>query len=214
LKQAMAVAGLIFIGYVVGHLYGNLKIFAGKEAFDSYAHYLRVLGTPVLPHDGFLWAARSVLLISLVVHVAAAITLWRRAKAARTIRYVSKPKRNSSVSARSMRWGGVALSLYIVFHLAHLTTGTIRPDGDSSSPYERVVGSFQPHNWWVVLIYMTAQVALGMHLRHGLFSALQTLGFTGSQLRRAVVQRISLALAIMTTVGFVSIPVAIFTGVV
>src|SRR3954471_12270415 len=88
LKLMMAVSGIIFIGFVLLHMYGNLKAFSGHDAYNDYAHHLRTFGEPMLPYGGLLWVIRVVLILSLVVHVYAAVTLWRRAKRARTTKYV------------------------------------------------------------------------------------------------------------------------------
>lgn len=212
LKIAMALTGLVFIGYVVAHLYGNLKIYEGQEAFDSYAHSLRTLGEPILPYAGFLTAARTFLVLSLVVHVTSAVTLWRRARRARPAGYAARPKRTSSISARSMRWGGLTLLAYIIFHLANLTTLTIKTYPDSESPYQRVIHTFQPTHWWVVAIYLIAQLPLGLHMHHGIFSAAQSLGFTGTARRRTFVRNTGLALGVIVPIGFSSIPIAILLG--
>ena len=106
LKLTMAVSGLIFIGYVLVHMYGNLKAFSGQEAFNSYAEHIREIGEPILPHEGFLWIARAVLLLALAVHVYSAVALWRRAGKARSTKYVVKKNKNSSLSSHWMRWGG------------------------------------------------------------------------------------------------------------
>src|SRR5215203_2674818 len=107
LKLLMAVSGIIFIGFVLMHMYGNLKAFAGHDAFNEYAHHLRTFGEPMLPHEGLLWIIRVVLLGALVVHVYAAVMLWRRAKRARTTPYVMKKHTGAIFASRLMRWGGV-----------------------------------------------------------------------------------------------------------
>ena len=177
-KLAMALTGLVFIGYVLLHMYGNLKVFAGQEAFDAYAEHLRAFGEPILPRSGLLWIIRVVLLVSLAVHATAAYTLWARASGARPQRYVMRKAVRSSFSSRTMRWGGTALLLFVVFHLLEFTMRVVTPGGDSDSPYQRLVNAFQPEQWWVALIYLLAMGALAMHLRHGVYSAAQTLGFT------------------------------------
>jgi succinate dehydrogenase / fumarate reductase cytochrome b subunit len=210
----MAVTGLIFIGYVLAHMYGNLKVFAGQESFDSYAHHLRLLGEPLLPHAGFLWLMRVLLLVALLVHVTAAYTLWARAARARSQKYAVRKAAVATISSRTMRWGGTALLLFIVFHLLHLTTHTINPGGDPESPYQRMVNSFAPENWWVVLIYLLALVALGMHLRHGTWSAAQTLGLTNSPVARARWNLAGYIVAIVVAGGFALVPLSILFGIV
>ena len=119
------------------------------------------------------------------MHAVAAYRLWARAAGARSHRYAMKKATRSTLSSRTMRWGGTALLLFVVFHLLNLTTRTITPGGDSDSPYQRMLNTFAPENWWVTLLYLLAMVALAMHLRHGVFSAAQTLGLTNTAKARA-----------------------------
>ena len=210
----MALSGLIFIGYVLLHMYGNLKVFGGQESFDGYAHHLRTFGEPILPYAGLLWVLRVVLLASLVVHAVAAFKLWARASGARSQKYVVKKAVVASLSSRVMRWGGVALLLFVVFHILHLTTRTITPGGDSDSPYERMVNGFSPETWYVSVIYLLAMVALAMHLRHGVWSAAQTLGFTNTPAARARFNVAAYVLAIVVAGGFAIVPLSILFGIV
>jgi succinate dehydrogenase / fumarate reductase, cytochrome b subunit len=213
-KIAMALTGLLFIAYVLAHMYGNLKVFGGQDAFDTYAEHLREFGEPILPHAGFLWLVRVLLILSLVVHAVAAYRLWARAAGARNHRYAMKKATRSTLSSRTMRWGGTALLLFVVFHLLNLTTRTITPGGDSDSPYQRMLNTFAPENWWMTLLYLLAMVALGMHLRHGVFSAAQTLGYTGSQSARAFWNQAGWAVAILVAGGFALVPISILLGLV
>jgi succinate dehydrogenase / fumarate reductase, cytochrome b subunit len=210
MKLVMAVSGVLFVLYVIAHMYGNLKAFGGQKAFDEYSEHLRTLGEPILPFSGFLWVMRVVLIVALIAHVYAAFYLWSRAQGARSARYAVKKATVSTLSSRTMRWGGVALLLFIVFHLLQFTTNTIRANGDYPSPYLRVVAGFQV--WWVVLIYVLAMVALGMHLRHGIWSASQTLGWTGSARARAVANTLAIVVATVVVVGFLLPPLAILFG--
>ena len=210
----MAVTGLVFIGYVLLHMYGNLKIFAGREAFDTYAHHLRTIGEPFLPYAGLIWILRAVLIVSLVVHVYSAVTLWRRARAARTQRYSVTKRLAATWSSRTMRYGGIFLLLFIVFHLLHLTTQTINPGGEEPTPYDRVVTSFAPENWWVDVVYLLAMAALAMHLRHGTWSAAQTLGFTNSPKTRHAANLLGYTLAVVIAGGFALVPLAVLVGIV
>ena len=210
----MAVSGLVFIGYLLLHMYGNLKVFGGQESFDDYAHHLRTFGEPILPYSGLLWIIRVVLLVSLVVHAGAAYRLWALAHSARSHKYVVKKTPAATWSSKTMRWGGTALLLFIVFHILNLTTGTIAPGGASDSPYQRMLNSFAPENWWVTAFYVLATVALGMHLRHGVFSAAQTLGYTSSQSARAFWNRVSWVVAIVVAGGYALVPTVILLGLV
>jgi succinate dehydrogenase / fumarate reductase cytochrome b subunit len=213
-KLAMAVSGLVFIGYLILHMYGNLKVFAGQTAFDEYAHHLRVFGEPMLPRNGLLWVVRVVLLVALVVHATAAFKLWARASGARTTKYQVKKAVAASLSSRMMRWGGVALLLFVVFHLLHLTTHTINPGGNPDSPYQRMVNGFSPENWWVAVVYLLAMGALAMHLRHGVWSAAQTLGLTNTASSRARCNAAGYATALVVAGGFALVPLSILFGIV
>ena len=181
-----------------------------QQAFDEYSEHLRTLGEPILPFSGFLWVMRIILIVALIAHVYAAFYLWSRAQGARTTRYAVKKAAAATLSARFMRWGGVALLLFIVFHLLQFTTNTIRANGDFPSPYQRVVAGFQV--WWVVLIYVLAMVALGMHLRHGIWSASQTLGWTSSARARRAANSLAVVVAVVVVVGFLLPPLAILFG--
>ncbi|WP_299050870.1 succinate dehydrogenase cytochrome b subunit [uncultured Nocardioides sp.] len=212
LKLLMALSGLIFIGYVLAHMYGNLKAFSGQEAFDSYAEHLRTIGEPLLPYSGLLWIIRIVLLVALAVHVYAAYTLWARAGKARTTKYAVTKRVNSTWSSKTMRWGGTALLLFIVFHILHFTLRVVTPGSNSDSPYERLVGSFEI--WWVSAIYLVAMAALAMHLRHGTWSAAQTLGLTNTASARRNANLLGYLLAVVIAGGYSLIPVFVLAGVI
>jgi succinate dehydrogenase / fumarate reductase, cytochrome b subunit len=177
----MAVTGLILIGYLLAHMYGNLKIFAGAAAFNEYAHHLRALGEPLLPHTGALWIIRVVLIVSVLAHMYAAFNLWSRAHKARggTRRYHSNRSRTGvqrTYASFTLRWGGVVILLFVIYHLMHLTWNIIHPGGAAAEPYDRVVNGFQI--WSVVLAYTIAMIAVGFHVRHGTWSAgVITVGF-------------------------------------
>jgi succinate dehydrogenase / fumarate reductase, cytochrome b subunit len=210
MKLVMAVSGLLFVLYVAAHMYGNLKAFGGQQSFDEYAAHLRTLGEPILPGGGFLWVMRVILVVALVAHVYSAFYLWSRARGARATRYAVKKAAAATLSARFIRWGGLALLLFLVFHLLQFSTNTIRANGDYASPYSRLVAGFQV--WWVVLIYVLAMVALGMHLRHGIWSASQTLGWTSTARARRTANLIAVIVAWVVSVGFLLPAVSIFLG--
>ncbi len=208
----MAITGLILIGYLLAHMYGNLKIFAGAEAFNDYAHHLRTLGEPILPYSGALWIIRAVLIVSVLAHMYAAFSLWGRAHKARggTRRYYSNKSRTGvqrSYASFTLRWGGVIILLFVIYHLLHLTWNTIHPGGAAAEPYDRVVNGFQI--WSVVLAYTIAMIAVGFHLRHGMWSALTTLGANTSSLARQRLNVLAYAVAGVITLGFLLPPYAI-----
>ncbi|HRD60502.1 MAG TPA: succinate dehydrogenase cytochrome b subunit [Nocardioides sp.] len=213
LKMLMAVSGAIFIAFVLVHMYGNLKAFAGEEAYNTYAEHLRSIGEPELPHEGMLWAIRVVLIVALVVHVSCAATLWRRKNHARTTKYVMKKNGSSTFSSRWMRWGGLTLLLFLVWHLLQFTVPKINVTGGSTdNPYELLVESFQV--WWLTLIYLAAMVALGMHLRHGVWSAAQTMGLTNNARARRNANALGVLLAVIIAGGFSLVPIFTLFGVI
>ena len=213
LKLAMAVSGLIFFLYVLLHMYGNLKAFAGHDAYNNYAHHLRTLGEPMLPASGFLWVMRVLLIVALVVHVYSAVTLWRRANHARTTKYVVKKNKHSSLSSHLMRWGGLTLLLFIVWHLLNFSIGKVNVAGGATNdPYNLLVDSFS--TWWLTLIYLVAMFLLGTHLHHGIWSSMQTLGYTNHVRSRVRAKRIGLAAAVVVAGGFSLVPVFVLVGVI
>lgn len=209
----MAVTGLVFIGYVLLHMYGNLKVFAGHDAFNEYAHHLRTFGEPMLPHEGLLWIIRAVLVLSIIGHAYAAFTLWSRAHQARSHKYVVRKAAAATLSSRTMRWGGLAILAFVVWHLLHFTIGKVNPDGGpTNDPYNLVVDSFGV--WWMTVIYLLAMVALAMHLRHGVWSASQTLGLTSTAGARERANFVAVTLAVVIAGGFALVPLSILFGIV
>ncbi len=215
LKITMAVSGLIFIGYLVLHMYGNLKVFAGHDAFNEYAHHLRVFGEPMLPENGLLWIMRVLLIVALVAHLYSFVKLTARAQNARTTKYEVKKNKGSLLSSRTMRWGGVAILFFLVWHLLNFTIGKVNPNPDgtgTADPYNLLVESFEL--WWMTGIYLLAMVALGMHLHHGTWSAMQTLGFTNSARSRARAKAAGWVVAIVIAGGFALVPISVLLGIV
>jgi succinate dehydrogenase / fumarate reductase, cytochrome b subunit len=215
LKALMAITGLILIGYLLAHMYGNFKVFAGPEAFNEYAHHLRTLGQPILPYSGALWVIRIVLIASVLAHMYAAFNLWSRAHKARggTRRYYSNKSRTGvqrTYASFTLRWGGVVILVFVIYHLLHLTWNTIHPGGAAAEPYDRVVNGFQI--WSVVLAYTIAMIAVGLHVRHGTWSALTTLGANTSSLARQRLNVLAYAMAGVITIGFLIPPFAILFG--
>jgi succinate dehydrogenase / fumarate reductase cytochrome b subunit len=218
MKMLMAVTGALFVFYVLVHMYGNLKLFGGQVAFDTYAHHLRTIGEPILPYKGFLWPFRILLIVSVLAHAYAAFYLWSRANGARTNRYAVRQAGAAAWRSKAMRWGGVALLLFLVFHLIEFTISKVNFNGavsDASigdSPYRLVVASFQL--WWVVIIYLVALAALGLHLQHGVWSASQTLGWTTSPAARRAAKTVAVAISGVVVLGFALPPLFILFGLV
>ncbi|BCB75431.1 succinate dehydrogenase cytochrome b subunit [Phytohabitans flavus] len=212
-KTLMAVSGILLVLFLVAHMIGNLKVFVGAGSFDHYAHWLRAIGAPLLPHSGYLWIQRAVLTAALVAHVWAATALALRARAARPVGYAHRRPVQGSYAARTMRWGGVIILLFAIYHVLDLTTGHLNPVGDRAHPYGNVVADFAPERWYVTLFYTLAVLAVGFHLRHGLFSAVRTLGqrtAAGEQRARLVALLASVGLC----AGYLSVPFAVMVGLV
>ncbi|MDQ0605712.1 succinate dehydrogenase / fumarate reductase cytochrome b subunit [Streptomyces canus] len=210
-KTVMAVSGLIMLLYLVLHMLGNLKIFFGTDDFNEYAHWLRTLGEPALHYEWVLWGLRIVLVIAVVAHAISAYQLSRRDIKARPTKYVHK-KQRTTYATRTLRWGGIILGLFIIWHLLDLTTGTVHSGGfEKGRPYQNVVDTFS--TWYGNVIYILAVSALGLHIRHGFWSAAQTLG-AGNRTRDRALKATANVLALLLTVGFLVVPVSVMTGVV
>lgn len=210
-KTVMAISGIVMLLYLVAHMIGNLKIFFGPGEINHYAHWLRTMGEPVLHYEWGLWLARIVLVVAVVAHATSAYQLSRRDIKARPTKYVHKKPR-ASYATRTMRWGGIILGLFIVWHILDLTTGTVHPGGyEHLRPYQNIIDTFS--TWYGNVIYIVAVVALGFHVQHGFWSAAQTLG-VGSAARDRVLKTVGNALAVLLTLGFVAVPVGVMTGLV
>lgn len=210
-KVVMAVSGLILFGFVLIHMIGNLKLYEGQEVMDAYGGFLRDVGYPALPHSGLLWIARSILLVAVVLHIWSAWELALVARVARPRAYAVGLKVHTSYASRTLRWGGVIILLFVIYHLLHLTWGTVHPHFAPGKPYENAVAGFQV--WWVAVFYVAANLALGLHLYHGLWSVFQSLGWNHPRYnlwRRLFAQ----AFAVAITVGNVSFPLAVLAGIV
>lgn len=210
-KTVIATTGIVFLLYVIAHMLGNLKVFFGIEAFDAYAQHLREIGEAIFGYEGVLWILRVVLLSSLVLHMWAAFSLWYKAKKARPIGYQHRQRWEGSYAARTMRWGGVIIFLFLVWHILDLTTGTVNPLPGDSSAYMKLVASFD--RWYVALFYVLAVVALGFHIRHGLWSAIQTFG-ANSALKQNALKTFAFVVAAVITIGFAIVPLSVMFGLV
>ncbi len=204
-KAVMAVTGIILVAYILGHVAGNLLIYRGPQAINAYGALLH----RSLP---LLWAVRIVLLVAVLLHIAAAIWLTRTSRAARSVSYARREPQNATLASRTMRWGGLALALFVIYHILHFTTGTLhRAPFREGDVYANVVSAFRL--WWVSAIYIVAMVFLGLHLYHGIWSSGKTLGVqraTGHPFRR----RVATVVAVAVWIGFTSIPVAVLAGLI
>ncbi len=210
-KQLMAISGLIFVFFLLFHSYGNLKMFLGQEAYDSYAHWLKEEAfVPIFPHGGFIWVFRAALFGMLIIHVAAAAITWARSRRARRSRYIVKKSVAEAYAARTMRVTAVLLLGLILFHILHFTTGTVQTGFVAdNSPYERMVASFQ--NPFVLIIYLVFVASACLHVAHGFWSAFQTLGWVRAGTRRFMVV-VSGAIGGLIFVMFMLPPLAIAVG--
>jgi succinate dehydrogenase / fumarate reductase cytochrome b subunit len=208
-KVFMAVTGAILFLFVFVHMVGNLKIYQGPAKFDAYAEFLREVGYPAFGHGQLLWIARLVLLFCVAVHVVAALQLYFRSRHARSVGYRKFEDLSFDYSSRWMRWGGLALFLFVAYHLLDLTFGTLNPGFVPGSAYHNVVASFRM--WHATLIYVAAMVFLGLHIYHGLWSTTQTLGLQGRRVLRWR-RPAAAAVALVIVVGNISIPLAVLLG--
>ncbi|MFP4635220.1 MAG: succinate dehydrogenase cytochrome b subunit [Nitriliruptoraceae bacterium] len=211
-KYVMAITGLIFMGYVLAHMFGNLKLYQGAEEFNRYAEFLRELLYPLIPHSGTLNLLRVVLVLALILHVLAAWQLTVMNRRARPESYRSRQDfAAADFAARTMRWTGVIVLLFVVYHLADLTWGWVNPAPAGATVYDKVVASFQVPV--VSAFYLLANLALGVHLYHGVWSLFQSMGWLP---RRARDWRRSLAIAFTVVVvgGNLSFPIAVLTGII
>jgi succinate dehydrogenase cytochrome b subunit len=201
-KVVMATTGLIMVLFLISHMISNVLIFSNPEHLDRYAAWLRSLG-PVL------WAVRAILLASLLLHIWAAWQLTRRAHAARPVHYSRQERLVQTYAARTMRWGGVLLAVFIVFHILHFTTGTLHPDFHPGQVGRNVVEGMAVKP--VAVFYLLAMLALGLHFWHGVWSVFQTLGINHPAWNRAR-RIVSVGLAIVVAGGFATIPLAALLG--
>ena len=209
-KAAMAVSGLLLFGFVIAHMLGNLKAFEGPEAMDAYALFLREVGYPLLPEYGALWIVRIGLLAALALHAIPAWQLWRQSRAARDRGYRKEDSQVFSYASRTMRWGGVIILLFVVYHLLHMTTGHAHPDFEYGAVYDNLVAGFQ--SFPVTGVYLVAVGALSLHLYHGVWSLFGTLGTDNPRVDR-IRRPLALVSAVGLFVGYALVPVAILLGI-
>lgn len=200
----MAVSGLVWIGFLVVHMSGNLLAFAGRESLNHYAQLLRTI--PEL-----LWVARAVLAAAFVVHVISALALTRASRAARPIGYEKRDPQVSTFASRTIRWGGVLILLFLIYHLLHMTIGTVHPRFAEVMPYDNVVNGFtlQPG---IAVLYTLMMMVIGLHLYHGTWASIRTLGLARPQ-AHPLKRRIALGVAVVVWFGFTAVPVAVLLGI-
>jgi succinate dehydrogenase / fumarate reductase cytochrome b subunit len=202
-KIVMAVTGIIGILFVIGHMSGNLLMFKGQEAMSHYAQLLRT-SMPLL------WTVRIGLISAVVLHAVAAYQLTMRSRAARPDGYAERRPQVTTFAARTIRWGGVLILVFIVAHLLQLTIGAIHPDFTHLDPYNNV--RILLSNPLMAAFYVLAMAALGLHLYHGTWAVVRTLGVARPS-AQPLKRRVALAVAIIVAAGFMIIPIASVLGV-
>jgi succinate dehydrogenase / fumarate reductase cytochrome b subunit len=211
-KWLMAISGIVLLGYVFAHMVGNLKVFLGAEEINTYAEWLRDLGEPALPRTVVLWGMRVALIAAFFVHILAAYQLTMINRKARPVRYQSKRDYvAASFASRTMRWTGVIVALFVVFHLLDLTWGTANPDFHQGDPYGNLFATFERVP--VAIAYIVAMLALGFHIFHGAWSMFQSLGWNNPKFN-SWRRYFAIAFALVITVGNISMPLLITTGAV
>lgn len=213
LKQVMAVTGVIFVGFVFVHMIGNLKVYWGAEALNNYAHWLREVGYPLIPHKGVLWALRVLLVISLVAHISSALMLWVRGRRARGVHRRRRMPRLLASGAKAMLPTGVVIVVFVVVHLLDLTIGALLAPETflSGDAYANLVASFS--RGWMAAFYFLTMVLIAVHVVHGWRTLLQDFGATGQRLR-AVWTTLGVLIALAILLGNAAIPVLVQLGVI
>ena len=215
-KVVVALTGAVLVGFVFGHMIGNLKAFMGHDQqglhkLDHYAHFLREMGESLFGYGTLLWLVRIGLIISVVLHIVTVIQLSLRNRSARKVSYVSHSMNSATLASRFMTYGGVILFVFIIFHILHLTTGDLHFQGYvEGNVYANVVRAFQ--QWYNVCFYLVAMVALCAHLYHGIWSLFQTLGLD-NPVRNRYIRTIAVVVAVVVSIGFISVPIAVFFNV-
>ena len=203
-KVVMAITGLILFGYVIGHVLGNLQVFIGAPQLNEYAAMLKA-------NAALLWGVRMVLLVSVVLHIVASVQLTRMSWRSRPEGYHYKDVIQADYAARTMRWSGPIIAVFVIYHLLHLTTGSVHPQFDAHDVYRNVIIGFRV--WPVALFYIIAMVALAFHLWHGVWSMFQTLGLINPKSDR-IIRRLAALASLAIAVGFISIPMAVLAGLI
>jgi succinate dehydrogenase / fumarate reductase cytochrome b subunit len=203
-KVVMAATGLILFGFLVGHVAGNLLIFAGRERFDGYSAFLHE--SPLL-----LWGTRILLLAAVALHILVSVQLTLAKRAARPIAYEVKRDAGSTYAGRTMMLSGPIIGLFVIYHLLHFTTGTAHPEFQPGRVYENVVSAFR--SWPVAAAYIVAMATLSFHLSHGIWSMFQTAGLNSPKYD-PLIRGGAWVFTILVTAGFIAVPAAVLAGIV
>jgi succinate dehydrogenase / fumarate reductase cytochrome b subunit len=211
-KWVMAVTGLMLMGYIFFHAIGNLKVYLGAEDYNHYGEFLRELLVPILPRTVTLWLLRIGLTFAFVFHIHSAYSLTRINQQANRGGYQQKRDwQAATIASRTMRWTGVIIALFVLFHLADLTWGTANPDFVRGDVYRNFVATFSRPA--VAIIYLIANLALCLHLFHGAWSMFQSLGLNNPRWN-SWRKGFAIGFAALIAVMNLSFPIAVMTGVV
>lgn len=212
-KVIMGVTGLIGIGFVILHIAGNLQAFVGQSKLNAYGAMLHG------PLNELVWLLRIVLIVAVVLHVTMAYQLTMRSREARPIGYQHREPQVSTLASRTMKWGGVLLLVFIVFHILHFTSETVDPAGvrgmidthGDRDVYGNIVMSFRI--WWVAAFYLIAMIFLGLHLYHGAWSSMRTLGYAKTAVN-PLRRRLAFGIAVAIWLGFTLVPLGVIVGII
>ena len=219
-KYVMAITGIIGIGFVVVHMIGNLKMYLGVITegdervydIDVYGEFLRELLVPIFPRTYVLWGLRLVLIAAVALHIHAAYSLTVMNRKARPVKYQSaRDYQVANFASRTMRWTGIIVSLFILWHLADLTWGFANPDFVRGAAYRNLDASLSRIP--VAILYIVANIALGIHLFHGTWSLFQSMGWSNPRFNNWR-RYLATGIATIVVVGNVSFPVAVLAGIV
>jgi succinate dehydrogenase / fumarate reductase, cytochrome b subunit len=203
-KVVMAITGVILFGFVIGHMLGNLQVFIGANQMNEYAALLKA-------NAALLWGVRIVLLVAVIWHIVAAVQLTRMSQRSRPEGYYYKDVIRADYAARTMRWSGPIIAVFVIYHLLHFTFGSVHPQFDVHNVYRNVVSGFRV--WPVSLFYIIAMVALAFHLWHGSWSMFQTLGLVNPKSDK-IIHRLAAIATLAIAIGFISIPMAVLAGLI
>jgi succinate dehydrogenase / fumarate reductase cytochrome b subunit len=203
-KVVMAITGLILFGFVIGHMLGNLQVFIGANQMNAYAAMLKA-------NAALLWGVRLVLLVAVIWHIVAAVQLTRMSLRGRPEGYHYKDVIQADYAARTMRWSGPIIAVFVVYHLLHFTTGSVHPHFNAHDVYRNVISGFRV--WPVAVFYVIAMVALAFHLWHGVWSMFQTLGLINPKSDK-LIHRLAVIATLAIAIGFISVPMAVLAGLI
>jgi succinate dehydrogenase / fumarate reductase cytochrome b subunit len=203
-KVVMAITGLILLGFVIGHMLGNLQVFIGASQMNEYAAMLKA-------NAALLWGVRLVLVVAVMLHIVAAVQLTRMSRRSRPEGYHYKDVIQADYAARTMRWSGLIIAVFVIYHLLHFTAGTVHPQFDVHDVYRNVIIGFRV--WPVSVFYIIAMVALAFHLWHGVWSMFQTLGLINPKSDK-IIRRLAALATLAIVIGFISVPMAVLAGLI